>query len=177
MDQCGGTHIVVQQLRHPRPEIHLNAAEALKSLSLHPLIALAAILTGALPILNSMRHDQNPMRDAVAGIVFCMSQRAGTRPRLASEHVIPTLIAFLPREALSEHSPSLSALTNLARGHPANCNLIVQAGGMQVLLDSCSGQVQPGLLVYAPLCVPATAVHQGCCMQKFWHLNYCSGCP
>ncbi|KAK9834725.1 hypothetical protein WJX74_008670 [Apatococcus lobatus] len=142
MDQCGGTHVVVQQLRHPRAEIHLNAAEALKNLSLHPLIALAAILTGALPILNSMRHNQNTaMVDAVAGIIFRMSQHAGTRPRLASEQVIPTLIAFLPRESLSEHSPSLGALTNLARGNPANCNLIVQAGGMQVLLDSCSSQI------------------------------------
>ncbi len=143
MSQCGGTDVMVQQLSNPRPELQLCAAEALKNLCTNPPIALAAVKAGVLPILNHLRHTASAsLLDAVAGILSRMSIHAGTRPYLASEQSIPTLIALLPREARDERSPSLCALMNVARGNPANCNLVVSAGGMQVLLDSCASQVR-----------------------------------
>ncbi|KAK9846678.1 hypothetical protein WJX84_004734 [Apatococcus fuscideae] len=84
------------------------------------------------PLLNALQYSENPeTQRASAGII-----RAGVRAGHPHADCFPG-----PRESLSEHSPSLGALTNLARGNPANCNLIVQAGGMQVLLDSCSSQI------------------------------------
>ena len=58
------------------------------------------------------------------------------QPSLPQEDDLKTLIAQLPGEAAQEQHPALCALFDLACGLPANCDLIVSAGGIRVLLDA-----------------------------------------